>query len=343
MITNWRERLTLATRILVKGPDRQAQPGREIPPITAEEIAEVKQFFPLEKFFIFGHARSGTTLLARLVRVHPDVHCNWQAHFFTRPPTLNALVANPEVGTWLSRRSNRWNHGRDLSPVVLRAAADFVLEREARQVGKRIVGDKSPSSLLDGQAVRLLQAVYPDARLIYILRDGRDTVLSHRLQSFIDAAQHLDKSDLEIRAAYTSQPEAFIGGKRSLFTEKGLRRAAEGWARNLVETDTLGKELYAGFYCAIRYEDLLARPWEEMLEIWAFLGAEAPGEGLRAPMLVELQQNPDADWQQQKAGEMLQTVKKGQQGSWRQLFTQRDIQIFNEVAGQTLKAWGYEA
>lgn len=341
MITDWRERLAVATRVLVKGADRQARLGREIPPITADEVAEAKQFFPLGKFFIFGHARSGTTLLARLVRVHPEVHCNWQAHFFTRPPTLSAMVADHEIGTWLSRRSNRWNHGRDLSPVVLRAAADFILEREARQLGKRIVGDKSPSSLMDGQAVRLLQAVYPDARLIYIVRDGRDTVLSHRLQNFIDAAQHLSKEDLEIRAAYASQPETFANGKRSLFTEKGLRRAAEGWVRNLVETDTLGKELYAGQYCATRYENLLARPWDEMLKIWAFLGAGIPAEDLREPMLVEMQQNPDAEWQQYKAGEMVQTIRKGKQGAWRNLFTQRDIQIFNEIAGQTLIDWGY--
>jgi hypothetical protein len=45
--------------------------------------------------------------------------------------------------------------------MVLRAAADFILEREARQVGKRIVGDKSPSSLLDGQAVRLMREFIP--------------------------------------------------------------------------------------------------------------------------------------------------------------------------------------
>jgi hypothetical protein len=59
-------------------------------------------------------------------------------------------------------------------------------------------------------------------------------------------------------------------------------------------------------------------------------------------MLVEMQQNPDADWQQHKAGEMVQTIRKGQQGSWRYHFTQGDIQIFNEIAGQTLRAWGYE-
>ena len=105
-------RLTLALRILIKGTG-SVQNQREIPTITAEEVSEAKGFFPLDKFFIFGHARSGTTVLARLIRLHPQVHCNYQAHFFTRPPLLNSLVSSKEVGEWLQRGSNRWNRGAD--------------------------------------------------------------------------------------------------------------------------------------------------------------------------------------------------------------------------------------
>jgi len=130
-------RLKSATRILLKG-DPKNKHRNPIPAITDEEVAEIKQFFPREKFFIFGHARSGTTLLMRLVRLHPDVHCNYQAHFFTRKPLLKSLVDSPEVEEWLTRKSNRWNHGRDLSPLVLRAAADFIMERDAAREGKMI-------------------------------------------------------------------------------------------------------------------------------------------------------------------------------------------------------------
>src|SRR5919197_3023124 len=138
-------------RILLKG-DTIKKKRSSIPAITAEEVAEIKQFFPREKFFIFGHARSGTTLLMRLIRLHPEVHCNYQAHFFTRQPLLKSMVNTPEAEEWLRRKSNRWNRGRDLSQLVLRAAADFILEREATKEGKMIVGDKSPSSTIHGQA-----------------------------------------------------------------------------------------------------------------------------------------------------------------------------------------------
>src|SRR5574339_121005 len=181
-------RIRSAARILLKGEQKKKN-RNSIPTITPEEVAEIKQFFPRDKFFILGHARSGTTLLMRLARLHPEVHCNYQAHFFTRPPLLKSLVNSAEIEEWLTRKSNRWNYGRDLSPLVLRASADFIMERDAARLGKRIVGDKSPSSTIHGQAVRDAYAVYPDAKLIYIVRDGRDVLVSERFRNFVEESK----------------------------------------------------------------------------------------------------------------------------------------------------------
>lgn len=344
MLREVRTRLSLAYRVLRTG--HIAVPRRaDIPAILPEEVAEIKSFFPLEKFFIFGHARSGTTLLTRLIRLHPKVHCNYQAHFFTRAPLLEALVADEQVKQWLVRRSNRWNNGRDLSPLVLRAASDLIMERDARRVGKHapgyLVGDKSPNSLLDGEAVELMHKVYPDAKLVFIIRDGRDAVLSHRFQAFVDVPKSLSRQDLRIRNDFARDPELFLSGQRSLFTERGLRNSATGWAHNIVETDTVARQLLKENYLHLRYEDLLASPWEKMNEVWSFLGADPTTNGLQASLQNELQQNPDADWQQQKAGEITSAIQKGKRGSWKEFFTSRDKQIFSEAADKVLKAWNY--
>src|SRR5512138_3758725 len=209
-------RFKAAARILIKG-DSKKKERNPIPPITAEEVAEIKQFFPCEKFFIFGHARSGTTLLMRLIRLHPEVHCNYQAHFFTRRPLLKSLVNTPEAEEWLTRRSNRWNHGRDLSAVMLRAAADFIMEREAFAEHKHIVGDKSPLSNIHGQAVREMASIYPDAKLIYIIRDGRDVLVSERFRNFVEESKFLSGEDKRIIQELRGDPQAFSNGKRSLF------------------------------------------------------------------------------------------------------------------------------
>jgi len=343
-ITN---RIQQAATILLRGAAPHPPRRREnIPAITADEVAEAKAFFPLGKFFIFGHARSGTTLLTRLVRLHPQVHCNYQAHFFTRAPLLEGLVADEQVGSWLARNSNRWNQGRDLSPLVLRAVSDFILERDARRAGKGapgcLVGDKSPNSLLDGEAVHKLVKVYPDAHLVFIVRDGRDAALSHRFQTFIDRPQHLDAEGQRIRQDFIRDPAPFFSNRRSVFSEKVLRQAAEGWVHNVVETDRTARELLGAQYHVLRYEDLLARTWEQMSALWSFLGVDAAAPGLQDSLQAEMAQNPDADWQQQKAGEIASALQKGKRGTWRELFTPRDRQIFKEAAGQTLIDWKYE-
>ncbi len=136
MVNRIIRRINKTTKVLLTGNLDNSE-REDIPGISSEEVAEAKAFFPMEKFFIFGHARSGTTLLTRLVRLHPEVHCNYQAHFFSRPPFLEGLVADNEVAKWFTRSSNRWNRKRDISPVVLRAVSDFILERDARKEGKK--------------------------------------------------------------------------------------------------------------------------------------------------------------------------------------------------------------
>lgn len=337
------DRIKAAARIMVRGvpPDhRAARP--EIRPISADEVAEAKTFFPLEKFFIFGHARSGTTLLTRLIRLHPEVYCNYQAHFFTRTPFLQSLVADPEVAAWLSQRSNRWNRGQDLSPVVLRAVSDFILEREARRAGKTIVGDKSPNNTVGGEAVHRLRAVYPDAFLIFIVRDGRDAVLSHRFQDFVDRTDSLSPADARLRVEFTRRPEPFLTGQRSLFSEARLQAEAMSWVKNLAETETLGKSSFGERYIHLRYEDLLAQPWRELRRLWEFLQVKALDPELEGVVAGEMQSNPDADWQMQKDRDLAQVLQKGQRGNWRNIFTPRDREIFKEAAGQTLVEWQYE-
>lgn len=334
-------RIKFATLLILKG-SIPSLAGREgIPSISDGEVQEIKLFFPLEKFFIFGHARSGTTLLARLIRAHPEIHCNWQAHFFTRPPFLDALIENPEVRAWLSRRSNRWNQGIDLSPLVLRSVCDLMLEREARQMGKRIVGDKSPNSLVHGEAVRRMVRIYPDARLIYIVRDGRDAALSHRFQSFIDSTQHLSRKDLNLRSEFIRNPTPFLRGQRSVFTPKGIQRAAQEWTRNIQETDQAGREIYGEKYLSLRFEDLTTDPWREIRRLWGFLGANLELPNLQEALEREFSQNPDAEWQQQKANEIAQPLQKGKSGAWRDMFTPYDRQVFRDIAGNTLQGWGY--
>ncbi len=334
-------RLKSAARILIKG-DPKKNKRNPIPAITLEEVAEIKQFFPREKFFIFGHARSGTTLLLRLVRLHPEVHGNYQAHFFTRQPLLKSLVNTPEAEEWLTRKSNRWNQGGDLSPLVLRSAADFIMERDAARAGKMIVGDKSPSSTIHGQAVRDMHSVYPDGKLVYIVRDGRDVLVSERFRNFVEESKFLTSEDNRIIVDLQKDQTAFTNGTRSIFTETFIRRVAEGWVKNLQETEDEGRRLFGENYFGMRYEDLLSVSFDEMRKLWNFLGVKAVDESLGEKIKAEMSSNPDEEWQAKRNEGIASFLPKGQAGNWSRLFTEKDRSIFKEVAGEMLIKWKYE-
>lgn len=334
-------RFKSAARILVKG-DPKKNKRNPIPPITPEEVAEIKQFFPREKFFIFGHARSGTTLLLRLVKLHHEVHGNYQAHFFTRQPLLKSLVNTPEAEEWLTRKSNRWNQGRDLSPLVLRSAADFIMERDAAREGKMIVGDKSPSSTIHGQAVRDMHAVYPDGKLVYIVRDGRDVLVSERFRNFVEESKFLGSEDRRIIEDLRKDQTQFTNGSRSIFTETFIRRVADGWVKNLQETEDEGRRLFSDSYFGMRYEDLLSMPFDEMSKLWNFLGVKKVDTSLDKTLRDEMASNPDEEWQAKRNEGIASFLPKGQAGNWQRLFTEKDKAVFKDVAGEMLVKWKYE-
>ena len=334
-------RLRAAARILIKGEPKK-KTRNPIPAITAEEVAEIKQFFPREKFFILGHARSGTTLLMRLARLHPEVHCNYQAHFFTRKPLLKSLVDSAEIEEWLTRKSNRWNQGRDLSPLVLRASADFIMERDAAREGKMIVGDKSPSSVIHGQVVRDMYALYPDAKIVNIIRDGRDVLISERFRNFVEESKFLTTEDKRIISDLRVDSAPFSDGRRSIFTETFIRNIATRWVNDLTETDTEANRLYNGQYHTLRYEDMLETPFAEMTKLWNFLGVKNVNKTLEKQVQAEMSSNPDGEWQAQRNEGIASFLPKGQAGNWRRLFSEKDKAIFKEIAGEMLVKWGYE-
>ncbi|MEW6084807.1 MAG: sulfotransferase [Chloroflexota bacterium] len=335
------KRIKSSARILLKGEPKKKNRSA-IPAITREEIKEIKQFFPREKFFILGHARSGTTLLMRLARLHPEVHCNYQAHFFTRKPLLKSLVDSPEMEEWLTRKSNRWNRGRDLSPLVLRAAADFIMERDAARAGKRIVGDKSPSSTIHGAAVRDMHSIYPDAKLVYIVRDGRDVLISERFRNFVEESKFLSAEDKRIIADLRVDSTLFTDGRRSIFTESFIRNVAKRWADDVSEIDSEARRLYKRDSMTLRYEDLLKNPFEEMSRLWKFLGVKTINKTLERRIKAEMASNPDEEWQAKRDEGIASFLPKGQAGNWQRLFSARDKSVFKEVAGAMLVKWKYE-
>ena len=141
-------------------------------------------------FFIVGEMRSGTSWLRRTLSAHPEVSCNQEASFFGRDydheeipvypgpvsSLTRALAEARELKTWHGLPWNQWADGyeEDLRNLT-RLSIDYFLSKEVARTGKRIVGDKSPQHT---ECLGEMYEIYPDARVIHIVRDGRDVAVS---------------------------------------------------------------------------------------------------------------------------------------------------------------------
>jgi hypothetical protein len=90
------------------------------------------------------------------------------------------------------------------------------------------------------QRIPELNAWFPDARFIHIIRDGRDACLSHRKQTF----------------GYDDVLEC-----------------ASGWREEVLWVRRMGA-LLGSRYHEVRYEDLVMEPEAELRRICAFIGLE---------------------------------------------------------------------
>lgn len=325
---------------ILGSPPLDLRPG-ELSLLTPAQVEEAQTLFPMPKFFIFGYPRSGTTLLMRLISMHPQVHCNREAHFFTHVGDPTGFISNGKSQQWLERKSNRWTYGQQLETPLVRLIADFIMEREARRLGKIVVGDKTPNANA-GQAVRYMHAIYPDARLIYIVRDGRDAALSHRFQHFIDQPNFLNREDRRIRQDFIRNSNPYFEKKKSIFTKKAVENEACSWAKNVTETHALGQELFCDRYIWLRYEDLLDSPGEHISQLWIFLGVNPEFPDMESQVKAKLAYNPGAESQIEKEGELARNFQRGTKGNWREIFTLRDREVFKTLAGKQLIDWNYE-
>ena len=79
-----------------------------------------------------------------------------------------------------------------------------------------------------------------------------------------------------------------------------------------------------------------------MTRLWKFLAVKKVDKPLSKMIKIEMESNPDEEWQAQRDEGIASFLPKGQAGNWERLFTARDKSVFKEVAGEMLIKWKYE-
>jgi hypothetical protein len=276
-----------------------------------------------EIFFVGGGMKSGTTWLQLLLDRHPEICCSGEGHFPTSlvPLLYKAIDEYNENIAWKSESIFDTlppypKFADDARTYLWGTAMALQLAAQLERKPARIVGEKTPDNV---RAFGLFAAVFPRARFVQIVRDGRDCAVSgwfHNLRVTPDWA----------RETYGSLDGYALA-------------MAEIWARDVGEGERFGDGA-PGRYLRLRYEDLLTQPAAELTRVLDFLGAAADPVAVDA-CLDAASFTRLSGGRAQGTEDRASFFRKGEAGDWRNHLSAETEQFFAERAGGGLERLGY--
>jgi hypothetical protein len=215
---------------------RGAQPSaaRSVPSNRRAEVPHVPRSRVEAPLFLVGAERSGTTMLRLMLDHHPEIAFHSEFEFAVdlvsdagEPPPLEGYLA------WLATNRAFRTSGLSIDPSLgyLDLVDSFLAQKRERD-GKRIVG-----ATVHRHFDRLIH-LWPDARFIHLLRDGRDVARS------------------SIRMGWAGN----------------LWFAPERWIHAESVWDAMCRQLPAQSRLEVRYEDLVCDPVPTLERVCAFAG-----------------------------------------------------------------------
>jgi hypothetical protein len=282
--------------------------------------------YPNPRVFVVGCPRSGTTLLQRMLDSHPRLAVANDTHFV--PAAVEgmapdpALPLTPEIVERVRRYRTRAGKGFDRlelpTDALDRAAASARTYSElvtalysefAALRGKPFAGEKTPDYV---RHLPLLRALFPWAKVVHLVRDGRDVSLA-----LLEWAQ-----------------DGKGPGRLKLWHENPTATCALWWHWQ-VSSGRRDAAVYGSAYHEVRYETLVATPEETLRELADFL--ELPfDDRMLAYHLGRTRTKPglptNKAWLPPTPG-----VR-----DWRAQMPRHDVELVEALVGDLLDDLGYE-
>jgi hypothetical protein len=273
--------------------------------------------------FIVGCPRSGTTLLQRIVNAHaqiaitPETH--WIARYFNARKGLTADgLVKPRLITKLLQYHKFAHLGIDREslesllaserPLSYAQFVSGIFDHYGRAQGKRLVGDKTPGY---AREIPTLHCLWPGARFVHLIRDGRDVCLS---------------------ALHWKTPGTLLT-KFSIWSEDRVTTAALWWEWH-VRLGREGKQLGPELYHEIRYESLVRQPAVECARLCAFLQVPFDDAMLR---FHEHRTPADSGMDEKHPWRPITSGLR----DWRMQMAPENVERFEAIAGELLDELGY--
>lgn len=297
--------------------------GLNIPKTWQDVDAAISALAGKEILFVSGAVKSGTTWTQLWLDRHPEIACRGEGYFFNK--FAGALQHLCKDASEMIREQNRLKNvdlpdfpGLEL-PVVqylLRQTILSCLSAYGGDAAIRVVAEKTPSTALALDAVFL---VFPEARVLHCVRDGRDVCLSawhdnHRKggAEFLEMFPTLSDFLPEIARIWVNHHQPVLQQKAKHPTR----------------------------IHPIHYEHMVTDPEPVLRGVFDWLGVQA-GSDVIADCLTATRFETLSQGRKPGEEDRGSFFRKGTAGQWRQEMTEEQEALFWSIAGPTMEAQGY--
>lgn len=266
--------------------------------------------------FIVGAPRSGTTWVLDILAAHPQVGDVFESFLFSSKHGLGAVTTqlswNSEYAAYQLARTGR---GTGVSQLISREQ----MRRDLRDIAGRwltSVLESDPSlkylAVKENEAADLsvIAELFPEARFIHVIRDGRDVSASHRA------------------AAHSWAPEMTLGRRSMYSMAKSWKHRVSDIRGTLAALDNPSTE--------VRYEQLQRNQECEQQRLFDFCGIRY-GRGLEHEILHR------SAFERHTVTGSDSFRGTGRSGAWGETFRWFDRWLFMAGAGDALIDLGYES
>ncbi len=275
--------------------------------------------------FIVGCPRSGTTLLRHIVGAHSQIAITPEAHWIplwfeerrgltpeglVSPELIHHLLEHPKFALFRIGREDLLALMGNSQPISYASFVTAIFDLYGKVQGKALVGNKTPDSV---RRVRTLHTLWPGARFVHLIRDGRDVALS--LMNWPKVQQ--------------KKPGTFPTWK-----DDPVSTAALWWELNVRSGLQVARWLGPELYYEIRYESLVNNPGEECAALCNFL--DLPYEE-RMLSYYEARRKTDPGDGANPAWQPITASLR----DWRSEMSAEDVERFEAVVGELLDELGY--
>jgi hypothetical protein len=257
-----------------------------------------------------------------MVDAHPEIAITPEAHWIpiwyeerrglspegmVTPELISQLVDHPKFSMLQLSRDEITTLLRSGQPMSYASFVTGIFDLYGKARNKALVGNKTPDS---ARRMYTLHSLWPEARFVHLIRDGRDVALS------LMAWPRVTQKKPGTFPTWKDDPVSTAG----LWWELNVRRGREAGA-------ALGPELYY----ELRYESLISNPSEQCAALCSFLGLRYDDRMLRFYKSPKPTKVPANEWR---------PVTPGLR-DWRTQMSVTDVERFEATVGGLLDELGY--